>query len=70
MQNQLTPKFQFSNAVVVEDNLVGCIVKTWEASLNRGVHYEVYVRSYNTTIEYDEKDIKHFVYDKELEEEA
>lgn len=69
MQNQPTPKFQFSNVVVVEETLIGCIVKTWGASLNRGVHYEVYVRSYNSIVGYDEKDIKHFIYDKELEEE-
>lgn len=67
MKNQPTPKFQFSNVVVVDENLIGCIVKTWGASMDRGVHYEVYVRSYNRIEEYDEKDIKHFVYDKELE---
>jgi len=66
--NENPPKFQFSNVVVVEGNLIGCIVKTWGASMDRGVHYEVYVRSYNCTLEYDEADIKHFVYDKELEE--
>lgn len=60
-------KFQFSNVVVVEDNLIGCIVKTWGASKMRGIHYEVYVRSYNCIKEYDESEIKHFVYDKELE---
>jgi hypothetical protein len=69
MKNQPTPKFQFSNVVVVEDTLVGRIVKTWGASINRGVHYEVDVRSYNNIVEYDEKDIKHFIYDKELEKE-
>ena len=61
------PKFQFSNVVVVEENLVGCIVKTWGASKNKPIHYEVYVRSYNAIAEYNEEDIKHFVYDKELE---
>ena len=61
------PIFQFSNVVVViENNLVGCIVKTWGASKKRGGHYEVYVRSYNSVLEYDEKDIKHLVYDKEI----
>jgi hypothetical protein len=65
------PKFQFSNVVVLEGNLIGCIVKTWAPSrMGRGIHYEVYVRSYNRIEEYDEKDIKHFVYDKELEEET
>lgn len=65
------PKFQFSNVVVVEGNLVGCIVKTWGASFKkdgRGIHYEVYVRNYNKIVEYDEKDIKHLVYDKQIEE--
>ena len=62
------PKFQFSNVVMVEGSLVGCIVKTWGASKNRGIHYEVYVRSYNAVVEYDEADIKHLVYDKELSE--
>ncbi len=61
------PKFQFSNVVVVDGNLVGCIVKTWGASKNRSIHYEVYVRSFNSIVEYDENDIKHLVYDKELE---
>ncbi len=66
--NKPTPKFQFSNVVVVDENLIGCIVKTWGASKMRGVHYDVYVRSYNGIKEYDEDEIKHFVYDKELEE--
>ena len=61
------PRFQFSNVVVAEGNLVGCIVKTWGASKNRDIHYEVYVRSWNRIEEFDEKDIKHLVYDKELE---
>lgn len=63
------PKFQFGNVVIIEENLVGCIVKTWGASLTgrkRGVHYEVYVRSWNSIKEYDEKEIEHFIYDKEL----
>ncbi len=62
------PRFQFSNVVVVEDSLIGCVVKTWGASKMRGIHYEVYVRSYNCIKEYDESEIKHFVYDKELED--
>lgn len=62
------PRFQFSNVVVVEDSLIGCVVKTWGASKMRDIHYEVYVRSYNCIKEYDESEIKHFVYDKELED--
>lgn len=64
------PIFQFSNVVIVEENLIGCIVKTWGASKNRTIHYEVYVRSYNSVLEYDEADIKHFIYDKELSDEC
>lgn len=66
------PKFQFSNVVVVDGDMVGCIVKTWGASAmkgGRGIHYEVYVRYYNAIKEYDEKDIKHLVYDKILSDE-
>jgi hypothetical protein len=63
--NQI-PKFQFSNVVVVRKNLVGVIVKTWGASKNRGVHYDVYVRSWNRIEEFDEDEIKHLVYNKEL----
>lgn len=66
--NKNTPKYQFSNVVVVKKNLVGVIVKTWGASKNRGIHYEVYVRSWNSIEEFNEDEIKHLVYDKELEE--
>lgn len=62
-------KFQFSNVVVVEENKIGVVVKTWGASAMRGIHYEVYVRSLNSIQEYDEADIKHFVFSKELSEE-
>ena len=65
--NKSIPKFQFSNVVVVRKNLVGVIVKTWGASKNRGIHYEIYVRSWNRIEEFDEEEIKHLVYDKELE---
>ena len=67
----MTARFQFSNVVVVDDNQVGVIVKTWGASLSeggRGIHYEVYVRSHNGIREYDEGDISHLVYDKEIGE--
>ena len=62
-------KFLFGDIVVVENYFIGVIVKTWE-SLNRGYHYEVYVRSYNAIVEYDEKDIERYrVRHKELNEE-
>ena len=61
-------KFQFGNIVVVDDDQIGVIVKTWH-NPNKGYHYEVYVRSYNGAREYDENQIKHFVYSKYLSEE-
>jgi hypothetical protein len=64
-----TPRFQFGNVVVVDKNLIGCIVKTWSGNKIREIHYDVYVRSLNGIYEYDESQIKHFVYDKELTDE-
>ena len=53
--------FQFSNVVVVDDDQIGVVVKSWAD----GKH-DVYVRSYNGIREYDFKDIKHFIYSKIL----
>lgn len=60
--------FQFSNVVVVDDDQIGVIVKTWHSS-KRGYHYEVYVRNYNEIREYDQDQINHFEYNKDLSEE-
>jgi len=56
--------FQFGNVVVVDDDQIGVIVKSWANNT-----HDVYVRSYNSVREYAEQDIKHFVYSKELTEE-
>lgn len=62
-------KFLFGDIVVVEKCLIGIIVKSWQ-STKRGNFYEVYVRNYNTIMEYDEKDIARYrVRPKELNEE-
>ena len=62
-----TPKFNFSDVVVVEDNLVGVIVKSWGPNSKTGKYsHEVYVRSLNGIEEYREEEIRHIVYDKEL----
>ncbi len=53
--------FQFGNVVVVDDDQIGVVVKSWAAG-----HHDVYVRSYNSIREYDFKDIRHYVYSKEL----
>lgn len=62
-------KFLFGDIVVVEDNLIGVIVKSWQ-SINHGKYYEVYVRNYNAIKEYDEQEIERYkVRHKELNEE-
>lgn len=53
--------FQFGNVVVVEDDLIGCIVKSWDD----GTH-EVYVRAHNAIRMYSEDQIRHYIYSKEL----
>ena len=62
-------KFLFGDIVVVEDYLIGVIVKSWQSTM-RGNYYEVYVRNYNGIREYDESKIERYkVRHKELNEE-
>lgn len=69
MQNDKA-KFLFGDIVVVENYFIGVVVKTWQGLNNGKYHYEVYVRSYNAIVEYDEKDIERYrVRHKELSEE-
>jgi len=60
------PQFQFANVVVDKDGNIGVIVKTWGASENRPHHYDVYIRSFNGVREYDQHELFHYVYSKEL----
>lgn len=63
------PRFLFGDIVVVENDLIGVVVKTWDSS-SKGYQYEVYVRSYNKIIDYDENEIDRYrVRHKELNEE-
>ena len=59
-------RFQFSNVVVVDEDQIGIIVKTWNAVIKSDYSYEVYVRSYNRIVEYNQSEIKHFIYSKHL----
>lgn len=62
-------KFCFGDIVVVEENLIGVICKSWVRN-NKELYYEVYVRSYNGIKEYKEEDIQRYmVRHKELNEE-
>ena len=62
-----TPKFQFSNVVVVEEESIGVIVKSWEGE--HQYNHDVYVREFNAIKNYQESEIKHFVFSKVLSEE-
>ena len=66
-------KFLFGDIVVVEDYLIGVVVKSWQSKIYCVItdnHYEVYVRNYNAIKEYNEKDIERYkVRHKELTDE-
>jgi hypothetical protein len=53
--------FQFGNVVVVDDDRIGVIVKSWAD----GTH-EVYVRDYNIVSVYPSSAIRHYIYSKYL----
>jgi hypothetical protein len=65
--------FYFSVVVVVDEDQIGCVVKTWHNDTGfhepKGYKYEVYVRSYNRIVEYPENMIQRYVVSKELSEE-
>lgn len=52
----MKPRFLFGDIVVVEQRLIGVVVKTWERQLIGGptYFYEVYVRNQNGIHEYQE----------------
>jgi len=63
--------FTFGDIVIVEENLIGVVVKSWGESLlgTKPVHHEVYVRSYNSIKEYEEYQMRRYlVRHKELNE--
>lgn len=62
-------KYCFGDIVVVENNLIGVIVKSWSHTYPRTITHEVYVRYYNAIKEYDENEIERYmVRHKELDE--
>lgn len=53
----------FGDIVVVDEDQIGVIVKSWGASLTgtkRPPHHEVYVRLYNGIKEYNENEIERY----------
>ena len=66
-------KYLFGDTVVIETNLIGVVVKTWDSRTAKtkkpGYYYEVYVRNFNSIVEYHENDIERYqVRHKELDE--
>lgn len=60
--------YLFGDIVVVENMLIGVVVKTWEDK--HGFYYEVYVRSLNAIKEYREENVERYrVRHKELDSE-
>ena len=63
------PLFLFGDVVVVDVNLIGVVVKTWQR-MEGSYYYEVYVRNYNRITEYEEREIDRYrVRHKYLDEE-
>jgi len=67
-------KFLFGDIVVIEQDLIGVVVKTWDKRESKhekqGFYYEIYVRSYNSIKEYHEDEVERYkVRHKELNEE-
>lgn len=56
----MKPKFLFGDIVVVDDDLIGVIVKTWENIDTKTLYYSVYVRQTNSIINYNEKNIERY----------
>lgn len=69
-------KYTFGDIVIVDNNLIGVVVKSWitllkgELKDRERINYEVYVRSHNRIIEYPESKVsRYLVRHKELSEE-
>lgn len=52
--------FVFGEIVVVENGLIGVVVKTWYHVDTKEYTYEVYVRHYNSICIYEEKELEEF----------
>lgn len=55
-------KYCFGDIVVVEDSLIGVIVKSWGES-NRGAerNYDIYVRMFNSIKNYPESQVQRYM---------
>lgn len=58
-----TVKYNFGNIVIIEEGLIGVIVKCWADDT-----YEVYVREYNGVGTYNSGEIRHYIFSKAIPE--
>lgn len=54
-----SPKFLFGDIVVVNENQIGVIVKSWQNTA-RGNWYEVYNRMTSSIVDYEEFEIERY----------
>jgi len=54
-------KFCFGDIVIVDEKMIGVIVKSRISNRDNSFKYEVYVRSHNTTLEYYESEIEKYM---------
>ena len=54
-------KFCFGDIVVVENSLIGVVVKSWSSTRQRETHHDVYVRMYNEIREYNESEMERYM---------
>lgn len=67
----MSAEFTFGDIVIVEGNLIGVVVKSWEKSTTGAIpaHHEVYVRNFNGIRKYTENEMRRYmVCHKELDE--
>ena len=56
----MKPKFLFGDVVVVEEELIGVILETWNVYGEEEPHYSVWVRSYYAKVDYPENKIERY----------
>ena len=56
-------KYCFGDIVVVEQSLIGVVVKTWVSKMDniKTVKHDVYVRELNKIISYQEEEIQRYM---------
>lgn len=54
-------KYCFGDIVVVDGNLIGVVVKSWEDIRTHEMTHEVYVRMVNRIVEYKESEMQRYM---------